>query len=103
GFINVIYGQFNSRYTQFDVTTTTTEAFSHWVDSRVMPILDYEAGIQWVSCNGCCRLGAGYLNSFWFNAVDSAEWIQAVQRGDFTKASQTIAFTGLTAHAEIRF
>ncbi len=85
------------------MTTDTDEAFSHWTDSRVMPILEYEAGLQWVNCSGCCRLSTGYLTSFWFNAVDTAEWIRAVQNQNFTNVGNTIAFTGLAAHAEVRF
>lgn len=102
-YINVLFGQFTNRYTQYNVTTDTVEATSHWVDNRVMPILDYEAGVQWVNCSGCCRLAAGYTTSFWFNAIDTAEWIQAVQNQNFTRVGQTIAFTGLAAHAEVRF
>lgn len=102
-YLNVLFGNFDSHYRQYDVTTDTVEALSHWTDHRVMPILEYETGIQWVNCSGCCRLSAGYYTAFWFNAVDTAEWIQAVQRQDFTQAHQTIAFTGLVAHAEVRF
>lgn len=103
GYANIIFGQFNSHYLQHNVTTDTDEAFSHWTDSRVMPILEYEAGLQWVSCSGCCRLSAGYLTSFWFNAVDTGEWVRAVQTQNFTNVGNTIAFTGLSAHAEVRF
>ena len=45
----------------------------------------------------------GYLTSFWFNAVDTAEWVRAVQTQNFTNVGNTIAFTGLSAHAEVRF
>ncbi len=103
GYLNVLFGGFDSQYRQYDVTTDTVEAFSHWTDHRVMPILEYEAGVQWVNCSGCCRLSAGYYTAFWFNAVDTAEWIQAVQNQSFTNVGNTIAFSGLVAHAEVRF
>jgi hypothetical protein len=102
-FLNVLFGEFNSRYTQFDVTTTTTEASSHWVDNRVLPILETEVGLQWTSCDDHWRIGGGYYTAYWFNTVDTAEFIQAVQNQSFTRVGQTMVFTGLTAHAEFCF
>lgn len=101
--LSVLFGNFTSNYSQFDVTTTTLEASSHWVDGRVLPILENQLGLEWTSCSGCCRFSAGYSTFYWFNTVDTAEFIQAVQSQSFTRASQTIAFTGLSARAECRF
>jgi hypothetical protein len=102
-FLNCLFGDFSSRYTQFNVITSTTEATSHWVDARVMPILETEVGLRWVSCDDHWKVGAGYYTSYWFNAVDTAEFIQAVQNQSFTGASHGIVFTGLVAHAEFDF
>jgi hypothetical protein len=102
-FLSCLFGDFSSRYTQFNVTTTTTEATSHWVDARVMPILETEVGLRWTSCNDHWKAGAGYYTAYWFNAVDTAEFIQAVQNQSFTGASHAIVFTGLVAHAEFDF
>jgi hypothetical protein len=102
-FINVLFGDFSSRYTQFDVTTSTTEATSHWTDARVLPILETEVGVKWTSCDDHWKLGAGYYTAYWFNTVDTAEFIQAVQTQSFTGASHSIIFTGLVAHAEFDF
>ena len=103
GFINVLFGEFSSRYSQLNVTTTDLEANSHWVDGRVVPILEYELGIDWTNCCGNLRLGAGYYTAFWFNTVATPKYIQAVQANSFTNVSETITFTGLVAHAEYRF
>ncbi len=102
-FINVLFGDFTSRYTQFNVTQSTTEATSHWTDARVLPILETEVGLRWISCNDHWKLGAGYYTAYWFNTVDTAEFIQAVQNQSFTGASHAIVFTGLVAHAEFDF
>jgi hypothetical protein len=102
-FLSCLFGDFTSRYTQFNVTTSTTEATSHWVDARVMPILETEVGLRWVSCDDHWKLGAGYYTAYWFNAVDTAEFIQAVQNQSFTGAAHGIVFTGLVAHAEFDF
>ena len=50
-FLDVLFGDFRSQYDQFNLTTATTEASSHWVDGRVMPILETEVGVRWISCD----------------------------------------------------
>jgi hypothetical protein len=103
-FLNVLFGQFDSNYTQFNVTQDFTEARqSNWHDHRVVPILEYETGLQWTSCGGCLRLSAGYYAAHWFDIVDTAEWIQAVQHADFTSPDHSVSFCGLTSRVEYRF
>jgi hypothetical protein len=102
-FLSVLFGEFHSRYTQFDVTTSTTEATSHWLDNRVLPILESEVGLRWTSCDDHWKLGAGYYTAYWFNSVDTAQFVQAVQNQNFANVGHAIVFTGLTAHAEYDF
>jgi hypothetical protein len=103
GFVNFLFGEFSSSYSQVNITTTDVQATSHWVDSRVVPIIETEFGLSWTSCRGCLRLSAGYESSYWFNVIDTAEFVQAVQNRVFTNASQTIAFTGLVGRVEARW
>ncbi len=103
GFINVLFGEFTSRYQQFDVTTTTVEAASRWSDDRCVPILDYEVGLRWTGCNGHLQASTGYYTAFWFNAVNTDDFVRAVQTNDFTHVDKTIAFTGVTTRIEYRF
>ena len=103
GFLSVLFGDFNSNYTQTNALTTATLAANNWESARVMPILEYEVGLSWTSCSGCWRIGAGYYTAFWFNSVTSPQYIQAVQNNNFVKLGDTITFTGLVAHAEVRF
>ena len=49
------------------------------------------------------KFGAGYNTAYWFNAVDTAEFIQAVQSDSFTHVGHAIVFTGLVGHAEFDF
>jgi hypothetical protein len=102
-FLDVLFGDFRSQYEQFNLTTSTSEASSHWVDGRVMPILETEVGLRWISCDDHWKLAAGYNTAYWFNAVDTAEFIQAVQSDSFTHVGHAIVFTGLVAHAEFDF
>jgi hypothetical protein len=103
GFVNFLFGEFSSSYSQVNITTTDVQATSHWVDSRVVPVIETEFGVSWTSCRGCLRLSAGYESSYWFNVIDTAEFIQAVQNRVFTNASQTIAFTGVVGRVEARW
>jgi hypothetical protein len=61
---------------------------------------DYEAGLAWTGPRKRWRFSAGYLQSFWFNAVTPNEFIPAVQSNDYTDVSDTIMFDGLTARVE---
>ena len=108
GFLDVLFGEFSARYSQFDVAAPgTLEAASHWVDSRPLPILETEVGLKWTSCHDHWQLGVGYYTAFWFNTVDTADFIHAVQStgntSDFSHVGATISFTGLVAHAQYSF
>ena len=95
-------GQFTSRYVQtnqfggVEVNTSMSE-------DRIVPVLDFELGLAWLSPGQHLRISGGYLVSAWFNAVTTPGWIHAVQRTDFHSGSDTITFDGLTARAELRF
>ncbi len=103
GFLNVLFGEYSGRYQQFDTTTTSVEAASNWSDDRCVPILDYEVGLKWTSCNGHLVLGTGYYTAFWFNTDTTPDFIRATQTNDFNHVDRTMAITGLTTHAEFRF
>ena len=102
-FINVLFGEFSSTYTQTNRTTTVVEAYSTWNDDRVVPVLEYELGVSWASCCGRLRVSTGYYTAFWFNAITTPEYVQAVQNANFVNLGDTIAFDGLTMKAEYRF
>jgi hypothetical protein len=103
GFLDMLFGQFDSHYRQFDNTTATQLALSHWNDHRVVPVLEYELGFKWTGCCNHLQLGLGYYTAFWFNTIATSEYVEAVQNANFNRVSQTIAFTGLVSHAEYRF
>ena len=103
GFVSLLFGDFNSSYTQTNSLTTATLAANNWESARVVPILEYELGVSWTSCSGCVRLSTGYYTAFWFNTVTNPQYIQAVQSNSFVRLGDTMTFTGLVAHAEVRF
>lgn len=102
-FANVLFGEFQSAYTQLDTTTTDRQAQAFWDDRRVVPILEYEVGLSWTSRKGHWRLATGYYTAFWFNSVTTGEFVQAVQTANFVDVGETISFTGLVSRLEFRF
>ena len=102
-FISVLFGEVNASYTQVNTTTTDVLATSRWADVRPVPVLEYELGVKWISCNGNWRLNTGYYTAFWFNSVTTAQYIQAVQTSNFANVGQTVSFNGLVTRLEYCF
>ncbi len=103
GFLSLVFGTFRSDYEQFNVTTTSIQAASNWRDERVVPILEYEVGLNFTSRCGRWRWSSGYYTAFWFNAIATPEYVQAVQFADFVDLGETIAFDGLVTRLEFRY
>jgi hypothetical protein len=103
GFVSVLFGQFRTEYEQLDTTSTIVQAASRWRDYRAVPILDFELGINWTSCNEHWRVATGYYTAYWFNAITTSQYIQAVQTANFVGVGDTVAFNGLVARLECRF
>ncbi len=103
GSASCLAGSFRSSYVQ-------AEAFAGNVvdtgyrDERLVPILDFEAGVSWTGPNNHVRLNCGFLVSSWFNVIKTTDLIQAVQQNNFgSLPSTTMTFDGLTASIELRF
>jgi len=80
-----------------------TLANAVWKDDRFITLLDYEAGVSWTGPCRKWRISSGYTASHWFNAVTTAEFINAVQANSYDTADGTISFSGLTARIERRW
>jgi Legionella pneumophila major outer membrane protein precursor len=90
-------GEFRGRYSMTNTSTTALLADAEWTDSRIVPQLEYEAGLNWQSCNGRWHMSAGYMMSQWQNTVTTQEFIDAVQRDRYVNVGDTISFAGLVA------
>lgn len=101
-FASFLAGRFTADYTQFN-TFALTQAATSWRNDRIVPVLEYEAGIGWASRRGGLRLSAGYYVAAWYNTVTTPEWIQAVQNSNFTNVGNNITFDGLVTKAELRW
>jgi hypothetical protein len=94
---------------QFDATYQQTNQFNgQEVNTgvninRIVPILDFELGLAWLSPGQLVRISGGYMVAAWFNSVTTPGWIQSVQQSSFHPGSDTVTFDGLTARAELKF
>jgi hypothetical protein len=106
GTANLVAGHFTGSFTQDNVFAGNQGNIT-FRDDRVVPILDLELGIGWVSPKGHVRVMAGYTVAAWFNSLLTPEFINAVQTNNFThqgdNLSNTLWFDGLLARVEFRF
>ncbi|MGE3241696.1 MAG: Lpg1974 family pore-forming outer membrane protein [Pirellulales bacterium] len=96
-------GRFNSHYSMFNETTDQMLAMADWKDDRVIGRFEYEVGASCTSMNGCWRVAAGYMFSYWTNAVTTPEFIDAVQADNYTNVGDTLGFNGLVGRVECRY
>lgn len=102
GFANFLAGTVTADYTQTN-TFALTQAQTSWKDNRIVSILEFEAGLGWMSPAERVRLSAGYYVAAWYNAMTTPNWIAAVQSTNFGNASDTITFDGLVVRGEFRW
>ena len=101
--VSPLTGKFHAHYSnRFEDAgeTILTPASVNFEDNRIMTLFDYELGLAWSGPRKRWRFAAGYTQSYWFNAVTTAEFISAVQSSNYSDISDTIMFDGLTARVE---
>ena len=101
--VSPIVGQFSSAYSMNNVTNGIALAQANWKDDRFVTILDYEIGVAWTSQSRLWRISSGYSAAFWFNAITTPEFVDAVQADNYTDLGDTIAFDGIITRLERRF
>ncbi len=100
---SVLGGKMHTSYIQSDNFTRDAIVRTGWEDDRLVPTLDIEFGLNWISPSDRLRLSAGYLFSAWYGIVTTDEFIDGVRRNSSLSISDTMTFDGLTASAEWRF
>ncbi len=98
--VSPLTGKFHANYSFRNESTDTQLAAVNFEDHRIMTLFDYELGLAWTGPRKRWRFAAGYTQSYWFNAVTTADFIPAVQSGIYSDISDTIMFDGLTARVE---
>ncbi len=103
GSVSLLGGESRASYfgsNNTDAVLVDTE----WEAGRMVTITDLEAGFGWQNHCGNLRLSAGYSFSSWYNVVRTNEWINAVQKNNFSDESDNlfsfISFDGITARIE---
>lgn len=93
----------NSTVNPVPPNTQPLLALADWEDDRIISSLDIEVGLNWMSQQRKWRASAGYLTSYWFNTLTTSQFISSVQANNYTSASDTLMFEGLTARLERRW
>lgn len=103
GIVSLLAGQVKASYVQRSAFSGT-EVNTYWKAGRIVPTLDFEAGIGWRSRCDRVRLSIGYAYTAWLNTLAMDEWIDAVNANSFAGlGDDSITFDGLVAHGEWRF
>ncbi len=97
-----LVGSYSTSYLQTN-QFAGTEANTGVKQDRIVPLLDLELGLAWLSQGQRIRISGGYLISAWFNSIATPGWISSVQDGSYSPGAETVTFDGLTARAEVRF
>ncbi|MGI9429905.1 MAG: Lpg1974 family pore-forming outer membrane protein, partial [Bythopirellula sp.] len=100
---SALFGEFHGNYRMRNATSVTDLAIVRWQDDRIAPMLEYELGLAWTSCNGNWRAAIGYTVIHWFNLVSTPEFVDAVQADNYVNLGDTLTFDGLTSTVEWRF
>jgi hypothetical protein len=99
-------GHFGATYNQFNVFAGNQGNIDYRSD-RIVPVMEMELGVGWVSPGGHVSVGAGYYVGAWFNSVITPDFIDAVQANDFSTSGGNLQsnFTidGLTFRLGLRF
>lgn len=101
--VAALSGDFRSSYRMLNQSTASELTLVQWQDDRIVPMLEYELGLGWRGRRDRLSLSVGYLTTYWFNAVTTPVFIDAVQADNYVNVSDTLAFDGLSARAEWRW
>jgi hypothetical protein len=106
GAASFVGGTFRAEFSEYN-STTPFVADAAWKSNRIMTMLDFEVGGGWASEDGTIRVTAGYMVSGWYNAIKPANYIRAVQTGDYhildSPTENVLAFDGIVFRVEWRF
>lgn len=102
GYTSFVAGRMHASYSQQD-NFAGTVVNTAWAENRIVPILDIELGIGWLSPARHWRLSAGYVFSGWNNFTSNKDIIRAVHTGNYDSLHDAFILDGLTARAEFRF
>ncbi len=102
GSASFLVGRWRTSYVQQN-QFAGTQANASLTQDRIVPLLDLELGLAWLSRGQRVRISGGYLVSAWFNSINTPGWISSVQNSTYNPGAQTVTFDGLVARGEVRF
>jgi hypothetical protein len=99
-------GNFRSHYLQTNNFIGTVQQ-ADLDDDRIVTVLELELGVGWQSQNGHFRVQVGYLIDGWFNTVNTADFINAVNNNNFASThcnlNDSLSFDGLVVRLAVHF
>ncbi len=100
---NFLAGHFGGSYNQFNVFAGEQGNIDYKND-RIVPILELELGVGWVSPKGHVRVMAGYYLAAWFDTVVTPDFIAGVRANNFSTSGgnlqSDLTFDGLMGRVE---
>ena len=96
-------GEFRTDYREKNQFGGAVAVMSDYEDYRLMSILESEVGVSWQSTSGRFSVHGGYQVMGWFEAITTADLINAVHQIAFNDLGDLIMFGGLVLRAEARF
>ncbi len=100
GHVSFVGGEFRADYLQTS-TADPIVAQTFYSNGRIIPMLDLELGIGWMSRCQNIQLRTGYLISSWYNTVRTDNFIGGVRGNNMQDLSRAMSFDGLTARATV--
>lgn len=100
GHVSFVGGEFRADYLQTS-TADPIVAQTFYSNGRIVPMLDLELGVGWMSRCQNIQLRTGYLISSWYNTVRTDNFINGVRNNNMQDLSRAMSFDGLTARATV--
>jgi hypothetical protein len=96
GHLSLVAGEFRADYLQTS-TADPVVAQTSYSAGRIIPMLDLELGVGWMSRCKNVQIRGGYLVSSWYNVVRTDQWMSGVGDNNMQDLSRALSFDGLTA------
>jgi len=103
GVARFVGGEFRADYPETSQFGGAAAIMSDYEDYRLTSILEVEVGVGWQSMSGRFSVHGGYQVMGWFEAITTADLINAVHQSAFNDLGDLIMFSGLVLRAEARF
>lgn len=100
GLASFVSGEFKASFLQVNQFGGTAAIRNRYEDFRIVPMLETEIGLGWMSPSTRLRVSGGYQVAAWFNTINTAGYIQGFKFARLDDVSDTLTFNGWTLKFE---